>query len=42
MLASLPDTVFLSMKQQAANSGLTEAFCGERECGSVMDFNGVI
>lgn len=29
MAASLPDTVFMAMKQQATSSGLAEAFCGE-------------
>lgn len=35
VLASLPDRVFIAMKQQAANSGLTEASCGETESESV-------
>lgn len=38
MLASLPDTVFIAMKQQAADSGLTRSFCGETESESVWTY----
>lgn len=38
VLASLPDTVFIAVKQQAANSGLTGAFCGETESESVWTY----